>query len=137
MKALCQEDEGHGVRIAPLIDVVFLLLIFFLVATTFYEIEKDMTIRLADATEGQERSRGPEQVIINVSAAGLIVVNQRLLSIEQLEAHLREAKARDPQVSAIVRCDRQARHADFVSVLNLCERTRVSQVAVATLQNDE
>ena len=49
MKALNQQDERHGLKIAPLIDIIFLLLIFFLVTTTFYEVEKDITVTLAEA----------------------------------------------------------------------------------------
>lgn len=133
MKALRDDDESTGVRIAPLLDVVFLLLVFFLVATTFYEVEKDMTIRLAEATEGGDRKNAPEQIIVNISEAGLLVVNQRMVSLEELETMLREGKERDERLSVIIRCDRQARHADFVKVLNLCEQVHVSGVGVATL----
>jgi len=134
MKALCPEDDSQGVRIAPLIDIVFLLLIFFLVATTFYEAEKDITIRLAAATEGQDRAPTPEIVMVNISEAGTIVVNQRLYTLDQLETHLREARTRNPKVAAVLRCDRRARHAEFVQVLNICERSGVTQLSVATLQ---
>ena len=137
MKALCHEDESQGVRIAPLIDVVFLLLIFFLVATTFYEIEKDITIRLAAATEGDERERNPDLVVVNISEAGVVVVNQRVVSLPDLAGLLRDAHTRNPRVAAILRCDRRARHADFVKVLDLCEKTHIAQVAVATLETGE
>ena len=137
MKALVGESEESSVRMAPLIDVVFLLLIFFLVATTFYESEKDITIRLAGATEGAERDRVIDLLVINIGEAGVIVVDQRVYSVDELEKLLRESRARNAKLAAIIRCDRRARHADFVKVLNLCERTGVRQVAVATLQTDE
>ena len=136
MKALADDDDAASVRIAPLLDVVFLLLIFFLVATTFYEIEKDMTIRLAEADGGSERTSAPEQIVVNVSEAGLLVVNQRLVTLEELATMLNEAKARDDRLSVVIRCDRQARHADFVKVLGACEGAHVRQVSVATLQGD-
>ena len=137
MKALVGESEESSVRMAPLIDVVFLLLIFFLVATTFYESEKDITLRLAGATEGAERDRVIDLLVINIGEAGVIVVDQRVYSADELEKLLRESRERNAQLAAIIRCDRRARHADFVKVLNLCERTGVRQVAVATLQTDE
>ena len=137
MKALVGESDESSVRMAPLIDVVFLLLIFFLVATTFYESEKDITIRLAGATEGADRDRVIDLLVINIGEAGVIVVDQRVYSVDELEKLLRESRERNAQLAAIIRCDRRARHADFVKVLNLCERTGVRQVAVATLQTDE
>ncbi|MGI6495144.1 MAG: ExbD/TolR family protein [Kiritimatiellia bacterium] len=137
MKALVDDDGFAGVRIAPLLDVVFLLLIFFLVATTFYEIEKDMSIRLAEATAGEGRSTLPRQIIVNISEAGILVVNQRMVSLGELETMLREGKEDDPRLSVVIRCDRQARHADFVKVLDCCGRIRISQVSIATLHVDE
>ena len=137
MKALLTEEDGGGVRMAPLIDVVFLLLVFFLVATTFYEEEKDITIRLAGASEGDARDRIPDLLVINIGEAGVIVVNQRVYAEPELEGLLRESVKRNANLATIIRCDRRARHADFVKVLNLCERTGVRQVAVATFQTDE
>jgi biopolymer transport protein ExbD len=137
MKALLAEENSGGVRIAPLIDVVFLLLIFFLVATTFRETEKDISIRLAEATEGAARGQTADLLIINIGESGVIVVEQRVRSPAELETLLRERKQARPALAAVVRCDRRARHADFVRVLNLCERTGVRQVAVATFQTDE
>jgi biopolymer transport protein ExbD len=137
MKALLSEEEFSGVRIAPLIDVVFLLLVFFLVATTFYESEKDITIRLAAATEGAERDSVIDLLMVNIGEAGVIVINQRVYSESELEALLSDSIQRNPKLAVIIRCDRRARHADFVKVLNLCERTAVRQVSVATFQTDE
>jgi biopolymer transport protein ExbD len=137
MKALCAESESHGLRIAPLIDIVFLLLIFFLVATTFYEAEKDITIRLADASEGQDREKSPRVIVVNVNASGVIVVNQRVMTLDQLRDHMTSAREQNPNLVAVVRCDKRAYHADFVKVLNLCEKMKVTQVAVATFQTGE
>lgn len=137
MRALIGDGEEGGVRMAPLIDVVFLLLIFFLVATTFYEAEKDITIRLAGATEGEERDSSGDLMVINVGEAGVIVVSQRVYSLDELEALMRERRAANERLAAIIRCDHRARHADFVKVLNLCERTGIRQVAVATIESDQ
>ena len=137
MKALLTDEEGGGVRMAPLIDIVFLLLVVFLVATTFYESEKDITIRLAGATEGDTRDRVIDLLVINVGEAGVIVVNQRVYSESELEKLLSDSVQRNAELATIIRCDRRARHADFVKVLNLCERTGARNVSVATLQTDE
>jgi biopolymer transport protein ExbD len=134
---LNQEDDRHGLRIAPLIDVIFLLLIFFLVATTFYEVEKDITIDLAEATEGTDRKTSDRIIIVNVKQSGIIVVNQRVRTHEQLREDLIAARGRDPAVAAVVRCDRHTYHKHFVRILDLCEKVGVTSVAVAILQNEE
>ena len=137
MKAILQEEEHQGLRIAPLIDIVFLLLIFFLVATTFQEVEKDITIKLAEASEGSNRESTARIMIVNVNRAGVIVVNQRVLTMEQLETRIGEAKQANPDVVVVLRCDRNTYHKHFVRILNLCEKIGVTGVAVATFQTEE
>ena len=137
MKALNQEEEGHGLSIAPLIDIVFLLLIFFLVATTLYEVEKDITIKLAEATEGSGRKSTAEIVIVNVKESGVLVVNERVKTMEELGTLLKETKESNPAVSVVVRCDRHAYHKHFVRILDLCEKVGVGSVAVAILQIEQ
>jgi biopolymer transport protein ExbD len=137
VKALIQEDNGPGLRIAPLIDIVFLLLIFFLVATTFYEAEKDIVVRLAEATQGQAREKSPRLVVVNVRESGVLVVDQRVMSLDALDAFLREAHESNRDMVVVVRCDRHARHKHFVRVLNLCEKIGVTGVAVATFHTEE
>lgn len=137
MKALIQNDEGPKLSIAPLIDVVFLLLIFFLVATTFYEEEKDITIKLAEASEGADRDAIIDLVVINIRESGIIVVKERVQSLGKLEEYLASAKKNNPRVSVIVRCDRHAHHMYFVRVLNLCEKLGITGVSVATFQTEE
>ncbi|MFO7871162.1 MAG: biopolymer transporter ExbD [Kiritimatiellia bacterium] len=137
MKALCQEKERQGLRIAPLIDIVFLLIIFFLAATTFYEEEKDITINLAEAAQGSDRASSNRIIIVNVRESGVIVVNQRIKTDDQLTEFLREAQNRNSEVVVVVRCDRRTYHKHFVKILDLCEKVGISAVAVATFQQTE
>ena len=122
---------------APLIDMVFLLLTYFLVATTYYESEKDITIRLASATEGKERQKTARVVVINIRKSGVLVVNERVKTLEEVEQLLREAKQQNADVFAVLRCDKQAYHSEFVRVLNVCEKVGITGVGVATFQADE
>lgn len=137
MKALIHNEEAHGLRVAPLIDIVFLLLIFFLVATTFYEAEKDLNVRLAEATEGEDRAAVMNRIVINIRDSGLLVVNERILSLDELHEMLREAISLKPDIPVVIRCDRLTAHQYFVRVLNLCEKLDVSNIAVATFETDE
>lgn len=137
MRVLTREEDTHGLKIAPLIDIVFLLLIFFLVATTFYEAEKDILIKLAEATEGEDRKKSTRILVVNVRKSGVIVINQRVKTIDQLEELLVSAKEQNPDLVVVVRCDKHMYHKHFVRVLNLCEKVGVTGVAVATFQTEE
>ncbi len=137
MKILTREEDIHGLKIAPLIDIVFLLLIFFLVATTFSEEEKDILIKLAEATEGEDREKSARILVVNVRKSGVIVINQRVRTIDQLEELLVSAKEQNSDLVVVVRCDKHMYHKHFVRVLNLCEKVGVTGVAVATFQTKE
>jgi biopolymer transport protein ExbD len=137
MKALNRDEERQGLRIAPLIDVILLLLIFFMVTTSFSQNEKDITVALAHASEGSEREQAPSLVIVNVRKDGTIVVDQMLRTLAELERYLRSARSAHPRVVVVVRCDKEASHRHFVRVLNLCEKVGVSGVAVATFDTAE
>lgn len=137
MKILTREEDTHGLKIAPLIDIVFLLLIFFLVATTFSEEEKDILITLAEATEGEDREKSARILVVNVRKSGVIVINQRVRTIDQLEELLVSAKKQNSNLVVVVRCDKHMYHKHFVRVLNLCEKVGVTGVAVATFQTEE
>ncbi len=132
MKALLNDEDTHGLAMAPLIDVVFLLLVFFLVATTFYEEEKDIQVQLPDATEGAPRQAALSMVVVNIRQSGIIVINERIHTLEQAGALIAEALERNADLSVVVRCDRSAVHEHFVRVLNTCERLGVKNVSVAT-----
>jgi biopolymer transport protein ExbD len=137
MKALIQDDDSYGLKMTPLIDVVFLLLVFFLVATTFYEEEKDITVQLAEASEGTTREKQLQMVVVNVRDSGIIVINERIHSLEEADGFLTEALDLNPELAVVVRCDRGAAHKYFVRVLNLCEKRGVRNVSVATFKVDE
>ena len=64
-----------ALNLTPLIDVVFLLLIFFMVATTFLEPEREISIELPEAATASERAEVPDEIVINVLRDGSLNVN--------------------------------------------------------------
>jgi biopolymer transport protein ExbD len=122
-------DESFEISPTPLIDIVFILIIFFLVATTFYSEERDLKVQLPEGSEGQMIPPQGERLVINVRDAGVLVVNNQVLTMDELEAQLREmAKRPNPQVE--IRGDANARHANIMSVMNLCQRTGIHNYAL-------
>ena len=126
-----EEPEEFGFQLAPLVDIVFLLLVFFLVATTYLDEEKDLAVRLPSASSG---TRGPaarlERVLVNVREDGTIVLEGRPVSREELYRALVEARRANPHVPVVLRGDLSVSHGEIVGVLDLCRRARV-RVAIA------
>ncbi len=126
---------GRGfavVEVTPLIDVIFLLLIFFVVSTTFVRtsaIEVDLPTAAASARPP------PGGIEVRVSEAGSFVVNgQALGGPVRLVPALRQAHAgsADPQPQLVIAADADARHQDVVHVLDAARKVGLTNVRVLT-----
>lgn len=122
-----------SLSLTPLIDVVFLLLIFFLVATRFEQEERDMDINLPRASEAQPTISPQKELFVNVTKDGQFVVDGRELSLENLQERLTEAYRSNPgQQRVIIRADRESRTAYLVAVMDACNRANIRNYSVAT-----
>ena len=86
-------DKGRaldGINMTPMIDCVFLLLIFFLVASKFEEAEREMSVVLPQASEAMPLTARPKELFVNVSAEGEFVVRGQRLDKAELLAALEE-----------------------------------------------
>lgn len=123
------QDE-FDVPLTPLIDIIFILIVFFLVATTFYSEERDMHVNLPEGTEGEAIAKDNTLFVINVRESGIIVVNDTILSMEDLATKL-ENVARTPERNVEIRGDTKARHGTIMSIMNLCRKLGITDYAVS------
>jgi biopolymer transport protein ExbD len=116
-----------ALNLTPLIDVIFQLLIFFIVATKFAQKDREMDVELPSASEAKPLIVQPQEIFVNVDAKGDIYVGGKLLSIPQLEEHLDEAARNNPaNQSVILRADKRCELDAIVQVINVCNRVGVS-----------
>ena len=108
------------IDLTPVIDMVFLLLIFFLVATTFQQTEREMKIALPTASAAGPISAALRELVINVNAEGNIIVSGKQMDRDSLRAMVMEAVRINPQQKVIVRGDRSTAYANIVAVLDVC-----------------
>jgi biopolymer transport protein ExbD len=122
-----------SLSLTPLIDVVFLLLIFFLVATRFEQEERDMDINLPRASEAQPTITPQQELFVNVTRDGDFVVDGRQLSLDNLQEKLAAAYRSNPgQQRVIIRADRDSRTSHLVAVMNACNKANIRNYSVAT-----
>lgn len=124
---------GVAIELTPLIDMVFLLLIFFLVATTFHQEEREMQIALPDADAAGPISATLKEIIINVTEDGGIVTGGRRIEPDQLHEMIRQAVAVNPEQKVTVRGDRRATYAHVVTVLDICKGGGVQEPYLDTI----
>ena len=123
------ESEDFSIPQTPLIDIIFILIVFFLVATTFYTEERDIEVNLPEGTEGTGIDQDEGRFIVNVRASGVIVVNGDVLSMEELERVL-EARAETRRKDVEIRGDQETPHGKIMTVMNLCKKHGLSQLAI-------
>jgi biopolymer transport protein ExbD len=128
-----QAEPGASIELTPLIDVVFLLLIFFLVATTFQQTEREMQIALPAASAAGPISAAMRELIINVDAEGRIYVSGAMIEPEALRDLVARAVATNPDQKVTVRGDRSTVYANIVQVLDICKGSGIQEPYLDTV----
>ncbi|MFG0317001.1 MAG: ExbD/TolR family protein [Planctomycetota bacterium JB042] len=125
--------EDLSANITPLIDVVFLLLIFFMVATSFLDSEKELNLELPPALSGDATDQAPDELIINVLEDGKLVLAGSEVDTDGLRSALERAARRDPETPVTIRGDGRVKHETIVSVMDACGIAGLRNLAVGTL----
>ena len=127
-------SERTGIQLAPMIDVVFLLLIFFIVLWNYarFETEIDISVPAASAGENPERTIG--EIVVNVNKEGAITIEGIERSEEETLEMFRNIVAAYPDQALILRGDKEASFDHIVKVLNLCKEAIIWNISFATSQ---
>lgn len=115
------------VELTPIIDMVFLLLIFFLVATTYQQAERETQITLPEAEAAGPLSAALREIVINVDAAGTIIVGGQATTVEQLRTLVEQAVEANGEQKVSVRADRDAPYGSVARALDVCKAAGVDQ----------
>ncbi len=126
------QPEAPGFQIAPMVDIVFLLLIFFLVTWNFARYEPELDVQVPSAKEGKETRRAVGEVILNVKADGSIVMNRRVLTPDALREALTKISQLYPDQAVVLRGDENVDYRFVVDVLDICRAANIWNVAFAT-----
>lgn len=119
-------------NLVPLIDVLFILLIFFIVtfAMARFETELNISVPAADSGTQSERSRG--EIIINIRQDGTLVWNSKVMNEDQLMAQLQEIARFDRKRAIIIRGDEDTPYKKIVRVLSVTHASGLHHVSFAT-----
>lgn len=129
-------DEVEGVPVTPLIDIVFLTLVFFMVTSVYGALESEVDITLPTADSGIQSERLQGEIFINVRDDGAIIVNERDMEIEELQSVLKRIAEYFPGGSVIIRADRTVVHGRVMQVLDACRQADIQNVSFAVQPQD-
>jgi len=134
MKFREAEAEEDRLELTPLIDCVFLLLIFFLVTTSFYKLERELQVNLPQSSEGAEKSEEtPSEIIINVMRDGVLYVNRKKMTVDELRETLKKTLKDFPNIPVVIRGDALAYHKQIVAVMTICKETNVGSLSISVI----
>ncbi len=120
-----------AINLAPLVDIVFLLVIFFMVSSTFITQETGLPIDLPSAQSGLEEPQGVPVVVLDEQ--GQAYLGNRRLSDAALFAQVKARLDRSEKKVAVLRADRRVPHGRVVQVLDILRRAGAARVAIAVL----
>jgi biopolymer transport protein ExbD len=129
-----EQDQSDGPNLTPVIDVVFLLLIFFLVATRFDQEERELPIELPEVVEAQPIAM-TQGLVINVSDVGTVKVVGTEYTHDELAQIIRVAKGNNPHQTALIRADGNGALKHTAEVMGVCNREKMDY-RIAVLQKN-
>ena len=130
---LPQAEPELGIpNMMPLIDIIFLLLIFFLMASSFERAEKELPVVLPQVTEAQPLAR-TDDLVNHIPPEGKYVVARHEYGEKQLLALLQEARRNNPHQMVMIRGDERVAWKHGVRVMGLCNKAKIDKYRVAAL----
>ena len=127
-----QNSELPGFQITPMLDVVFLLLTFFVTTSIYSQWENEIDIQLPTAETGVIPDRLPGEIIINIAKDGRVSVNQQDLTLEALKARLDKLARYFPGQPVVLRADKETRYESLMKVIDACRKADIWNFSMAT-----
>jgi biopolymer transport protein ExbD len=124
--------EIIGFQIAPMVDILLVLLCFFIVTWSFARQEMELDVKVPAAQSGKEPVATVNQTVLNVKKDGTVVWNRKAVSAEELRGKLQELARLYPDYAIILRGDERAAYRAIVNVLDICRAAGIWNVAFAT-----
>ena len=132
MNLLPPRQPQNAFQMTSMLDVIFLLLCFFIASSIYSQWELQVDIQLPTAQTGKQPNRLPGQIIINLDREGIVTVNERVLSSDELLDRMRLLSANFPGHPVVLRSDAQTPYEKVVHVIDLCRQADIDNISFAT-----
>ena len=121
------EDEAE-INITPMLDVVFIMLIFFIVTTSFVK-ETGVDISRPSSSQAKQVKKG--NILVAIKDDGAIWINKQQVEIRAVRSRIEKMHAENPEASAVIIADRGSRTGDLVQVMDQIKSAGVSSISIA------
>lgn len=125
------EKGQKEINITPLVDMVFLLLIFFMLTSSFI-VMPGIKINLPQAVTSEIIKE--KNIIITVNSENVIYLNEKPITLAELTNHLSEMVKSNKEIPLLIKADKNTQLGSVVTVWDICRKVGISQINIATLQ---
>ncbi len=123
------EEESFALDLTPMIDVVFLLLIFFMVSTVFVDFDRRMDLILP-SSKSSISDENKEQIEIEMTNDKRIFLNGTQITLQDLESTILDSKE-ELGKSSVIRADKNLPYGDVVQVMGILQNAGIQEISVA------
>jgi len=134
MRRKSRANDEAEINITPMLDIVFIMLIFFIVTTSFVK-EKGLEVSRPSNSPPKEVMKNKGPIVVKIDANGNIMMKGRMLERGAVEANLEREKAEKPDSPLIIAAHPDAETEALVTILDAAEAVGVASVSVATTRN--
>jgi biopolymer transport protein ExbD len=125
-----QTDELPTMNLTPMIDVVFLLIIFFMAASKFAEVEADLALQLPEVAAAAPLTSAPKQRTVSVEKDGQVQLDGETVSLGELTSKLSVAQREYPQLSVVIRGDAACPFQHVATALAACKDANIVELGI-------
>jgi biopolymer transport protein ExbD len=125
---LQEQDEQEEINMTPMLDVVFILLIFFIVTASFVK-EAGIEVNRPEAATAVKKERA--NILVAISDKGEIWINKRRIDVRAVQANIERLKAENPQGTVVIQADKKATTDVLIKVMDSARAAGVFDVSIA------
>ncbi len=125
------QEEAPGLNLTPMIDILFLLIIFFMVGSKFTEMERSLDVDVPQVSDLGALTAAPEKKVINIFSDGRILLGTQEVSLPQLQSELAASQAEYRDLGVLVRGDSDVPFQQVASVLTTVRQAGIAEMAIS------
>ncbi len=122
------DQEDAGIDMTPMLDIVFIMLIFFIVTTSFVK-EAGIDVNRPKAEQATQKKSA--NIFIAVSENGEIWMDKRMVDVERVAANIEKMLAEQPTDMVVIQADKEARHGLVVKVMDQIKSAGIDKISIA------
>jgi biopolymer transport protein ExbD len=130
MRLPASTTKKARIEIIPMIDTMFFLLVFFMIATLSMTLQRGMPVNLPEAESSTDKIQ--EEISLSITKEGAIFFNKEPIALESLQSRLADTRQRDPDPSVIINADESVHHGLVIQVMDKVRISGITSMSIAT-----